>query len=239
MPRSDLVDRHDQSAATIHAAVQRLPAGASVPAHRHTATAVRFVLAGSGAWTIVDGVRCHMAVGDLILVPSWSWHEHFNPTDDEVVWWHALDTPLIERTGTNSYERHPEGRQVPIRGASSLLRQPWAVTDRRLTRMFCDPTRIASAEFTNPRTGGRLSPHFSCWMHRFGPALSAPPTRAPGYSMFVVLSGRGTTNIGTRQVSWTAGDVFDAAPWSAVSHDAHELTNLFELTDRPAGTGVG
>ena len=37
------------------------------PGHRHSPSALRFVIEGSGAWTTVDGVRLPMTAGDLVL----------------------------------------------------------------------------------------------------------------------------------------------------------------------------
>ena len=34
------------------------------------------VIEGNGGWTIVQGERCPMEKGDLILTPSGLWHEH-------------------------------------------------------------------------------------------------------------------------------------------------------------------
>jgi len=53
------------------AAVQILLSGEVARAHRHTPTAIRFIIEGTGAYTAVDGERVYMAPGDLILTPSW------------------------------------------------------------------------------------------------------------------------------------------------------------------------
>ena len=52
------------------AAVQVLLPGEVALAHRHTPTAIRFIIEGSGAYTAVDGERVYMEPGDLILTPS-------------------------------------------------------------------------------------------------------------------------------------------------------------------------
>jgi len=77
------------------AAVQILLPGEVARAHRHTPTAIRFIIEGTGAYTAVDGERVYMAPGDLILTPSWSWHDHGNETKERVVWMDGLDIPLI------------------------------------------------------------------------------------------------------------------------------------------------
>ena len=68
------------------AAVQILLPGEVARAHRHTPTAIRFIIEGTGAYTAVDGERVYMAPGDLILTPSWAWHDHGNETSERCSW---------------------------------------------------------------------------------------------------------------------------------------------------------
>jgi gentisate 1,2-dioxygenase len=50
--------------------------GEIAPAHRHTQSALRFVIEGSGAHTAVNGEKTSMNPGDLIVTPAWFWHDH-------------------------------------------------------------------------------------------------------------------------------------------------------------------
>jgi gentisate 1,2-dioxygenase len=67
-----------QTSRTLSANIQILLPGEKARAHRHTMNALRFVLEGSGATTVVDGKACAMEEGDLILTPAWTWHEHIH-----------------------------------------------------------------------------------------------------------------------------------------------------------------
>ncbi|MGH3327905.1 MAG: cupin domain-containing protein, partial [Streptomycetales bacterium] len=93
---------------TLWAAVQYLGPRESAPAHRHTPGAIRFVLEGEGVWTLVNGDPCAMAPGDLILTPSWNWHEHHNPHDHPMVWFDGLDIPLLKALDAVFYENYPD-----------------------------------------------------------------------------------------------------------------------------------
>ena len=65
-------------------------------AHRHSISALRFVVQGNEhAYTLVDGEICPMEDYDLILTPQYSWHDHRNETDGHVIWLDVLDVPLI------------------------------------------------------------------------------------------------------------------------------------------------
>jgi gentisate 1,2-dioxygenase len=80
---------------TLWAAVQYLLPGESAPPHRHTPAALRFVLDGEGVYTVVDGDPVSMARGDLVLTPSWTFHEHHNPGTGAMMWLDVLDLPLV------------------------------------------------------------------------------------------------------------------------------------------------
>jgi gentisate 1,2-dioxygenase len=106
---------------TLWGAVQFLGGGELAPAHRHTPAALRFVLEGSGVWTLVNGDPVHMAPGDLILTPSWTWHEHHNPGTEPMIWFDGLDLPLVRSLDAMFFE--PGGEEVsdyqPVRASRS------------------------------------------------------------------------------------------------------------------------
>src|SRR3989449_4939542 len=45
--------------------------------------------------TSVDGVRCAMEPGDLIITPPMRWHDHGREGSEPVVWLDGLDIPLV------------------------------------------------------------------------------------------------------------------------------------------------
>ena len=96
-----------QTSRTLSANIQILLPGEKARPHRHTMNALRFVLEGSGATTIVDGKSCPMEEGDLILTPSWTWHEHIHQGDAPIVWLDALDVPFQRYMGTGAFEPGP------------------------------------------------------------------------------------------------------------------------------------
>ena len=95
---------------TLWGAVQFLGGGELAPAHRHTPAALRFVLEGSGVWTLVNGDPIHMAPGDLVLTPSWTWHEHHNPGTGPMIWFDGLDLPLVRTLDAVFFE--PGGEEL-------------------------------------------------------------------------------------------------------------------------------
>src|ERR1043165_2592105 len=80
--------------------------GEKAPAHRHTPSAARIVVEGEGAYTIVNGEKCMMERGDLILTPGGAWHDHGHDGKGPVIWLDALDLPLfIDLEAAYSVER--------------------------------------------------------------------------------------------------------------------------------------
>jgi gentisate 1,2-dioxygenase len=84
-----------QASSTIYLGMQLLLPGEWAPAHRHTPNAVRMIVEGEGAYTTVDGERCQMQRGDLILTPTGLWHEHGHEGDKPVIWLDVLDLPVV------------------------------------------------------------------------------------------------------------------------------------------------
>ena len=80
---------------SLYAGIQLVMPGEVAPQHRHTQSALRFILEGNGATTTVGGERLPMYPGDLVLTPSWHWHDHQNHTDKPMIWMDGLDIALV------------------------------------------------------------------------------------------------------------------------------------------------
>ena len=79
--------------------VQMLRASARLKAHRHTGSAVYYVVQGTGE-TIIDGVRFAWGRGDIITLPSWALHEHINLSPrDPAILFSIQDRPVLEALG--------------------------------------------------------------------------------------------------------------------------------------------
>ena len=164
-----------QASAAIYLGMQLLMPGEWAPSHRHTPNAVRMVVDGEGAWTTVDGERCPMSRGDLILTPTGLWHEHGHDGDTPVVWLDVLDLPLVyymeasyhlngarqtvqPGRGDRSYQRAGLVPS-PVFGRSGkrypMLRYPWVDTRAALQALAGDQPGLDAVQLTyvNPETG--------------------------------------------------------------------------------------
>src|SRR5258708_11659226 len=89
---------------TLLAAFTVLDPGDRARPHRHTGAAIRFATRAEGAVTIVNGRRCEMQEGDLILTPPMVWHGHINESDHRIIWFDAANMPLIRAVDAHFFE---------------------------------------------------------------------------------------------------------------------------------------
>lgn len=89
---------------TIFGDVQILAPGEKAPAHRHTTSASRFFLEGEGGYTTVEGEKCTMGPGDLIINPSWGWHDHGHEGTEDISYLNILDVGLLASLGCVFYD---------------------------------------------------------------------------------------------------------------------------------------
>lgn len=91
---------------TLYAGLQLIMPGEVALAHRHTQSALRFIVEGHGAYTAVDGEKTLMAPGDFVITPSWTWHHHGHEAQGPMVWLDGLDIPMAAFFGSTFREDH-------------------------------------------------------------------------------------------------------------------------------------
>jgi gentisate 1,2-dioxygenase len=85
--------------------IQMIRPGRRLRTHRHTGSAVYYVVEGEGQ-TIIDGRRFAWGKGDILVLPSWALHEHANlSTRDAAVLFSIQDRPVLEALGL--YQEQP------------------------------------------------------------------------------------------------------------------------------------
>ena len=70
--------RKDVSAAVgwLYTGIQVTRPGEFTSAHRHRASALRFIMEGEKGYTVVDGNKIMLEVNDFVITPNSTWHEH-------------------------------------------------------------------------------------------------------------------------------------------------------------------
>jgi gentisate 1,2-dioxygenase len=201
-----------QASAAMYLGLQLLLPGEWAPSHRHTPNAVRMVVEGEGAWTTVEGERCPMQRGDLILTPTGLWHEHGHDGSEPVVWLDVLDLPLVHYleasyhvNGTRQAVQPGRGDRAYARGglapapvfgragkAYPMLRYPWADTRAALLELAADEAgrEAVQLEYINPETGASAQNilGYHALMLRPGQLLKLP-ARSPAMVLHLIEGG--------------------------------------------------
>jgi len=200
-----------KASAAIYLGMQLLLPGEWAPSHRHTPNAVRMIVEGEGAYTTVDGEKCPMQRGDLILTPTGLWHEHGHDGNEPVVWLDVLDLPLVYYMEASYHIDGPRQTVLPGAGergyargglmpspvferankAYPMLRYPWAQARAALLSLAEQQPQEQAVQVTyvNPETGQDAENilGFYALMLRPGEALRLP-VRSPA-SVFHLIEG--------------------------------------------------
>ena len=253
---------------TMIAAVQLLLPGEVARAHRHTPTAIRFIMEGEGAYTAVDGERVYMKPGDLILTPSWAWHDHGNETDKPVVWMDGLDVPLVQFLNAMFFQMYgvpqvpltkPTNASLQLHGhvslsptwvkdkpaSSPLLLYSWETTWRSLQALRDakgDEHDGIALEYTHPQTGRSILPTMACWIQMLRPEQRLRAHRHTGSAVYYVVQGTGETIIDGCRFEWSTGDIITLPAWALHEHanlSTRDPAVLFSIQDRPVVEALG
>jgi gentisate 1,2-dioxygenase len=253
---------------TLWAGFQYVLPGEVAPAHRHSPAAIRFVIDGEGAFTTVDGDKCQMARGDLVLTPPWTWHDHGNESDRPILWLDGLDLPMVAEMEGQFYEPHPaEAQSVakPVGDSehrygigqlrptwekragpfSPLLNYKWATTEAALRRLAAvaggaSPFDDVAMEYINPHTGGPIMPTLGCWAQLIRAGVRTKAHRQMGSAVYFVFEGRGATVIEGQRFDWRKGDLFVVPTWTWHEHaSADGEAILFSVHDTPVMQALG
>jgi gentisate 1,2-dioxygenase len=251
---------------SLFAGYQLILPGEVAPSHRHTQSALRFVVEGSGAYTAVDGERTTMRPGDFIITPSWTWHDHGNPGSEPVIWLDGLDLPILRIFAAQFHEPFPEEIQPVSRGegaslarygnnlkplgavapygkTSPIFSYPYDRSREALARLAKegdpDPCHGWKMEFVNPLTGGPAMPTIGTFIQLLPKGFRSSPYRATDGTVYSVAEGTGKVKIGGEEFAFGPKDAFVVPSWHPVSFEAKDECVLFSYSDRPAQAALG
>jgi gentisate 1,2-dioxygenase len=246
-------DEFGGTTTNLSAALQILLPGEKARPHRHTMNALRFVIEGSGASTIVDGKDCPMEEGDLVITPGWTWHEHVHRGSAPIIWLDALDAPLHRYFGTDAFEPGPArdlpslpsdeafavanvvpdlGDQAPA--FSPVFRYPWATARQAVRTAPKAKDGSRRVRYVNPITGGSTMPLMDCYLTQIDKGSETVRFRTTSNAVCLVCEGRGTTRVGEDSLKWENHDVFSLPHGNWITHQAAETATLFVVSDRDA-----
>lgn len=263
--------RREVSAAVgwLYSGLQIMLAGEWAPAHRHAAAALRFIIEGEGAYTVVDGERATLGAKDFVITPAGTWHDHGNEGESgAAIWQDGLDIPFVNAMEANTYEVHPDGRQTATgetnRSSDSyvasgllpdsswnaryspLLKYPFERSYESLISLAKaqapSPYDGVVLRFTNPVTGGHVMPTMGAQIQLLAPGEATRSHRHTGSIMYTVAKGEGYSVIGGRRFDWEENDIFCVPSWEQHEHangSSSEDAVLFSFNDLPVIESLG
>jgi gentisate 1,2-dioxygenase len=244
---------------SLYAGVQLVMPGEVAPAHRHSQSALRFILEGKGAHTAVDGERTDMEPGDFVITPSMAWHDHGNETEEPMFWLDGLDIPMVQfldasfaeglgadeqplsRPPGDSYARYGHNL-LPVdlkrnSKTSPVFNYPYVRTREALEQARkhneWDPCHGLKLRYTNPVTGDFAMPTIGTFAQLLPKGFKTARYRSTDATVFAPIEGRGRSRIGEETFTWGPRDIFVVPSWQWVTHEADEDAVLFSFSDRP------
>ena len=251
--------------ASLYAGLQLILPGEIAPSHRHTQSALRFIVEGAGAYTAVDGERTTMRPGDFIITPSWTWHDHGNPGDEPVVWMDGLDIQIVQLFGAQFMETYPEDVQpvgrpegdsyaryganlaplgpLPSARTSPIFNYPYPRSRETLAALARgqdpDPCLGWKMQFINPLSGGPAMPTMGSFIQLLPKGYRTSAYRSTDGMVVSVIEGRGKARIGSESFEFEPRDTFVVPSWSECRLEAADECVLFSFSDRPAQQALG
>lgn len=253
---------------TFWASIQVILPGEVAGAHRHSASAFRFVMQGSGATTTVDGECYPMNQGDLVLTPAWTWHDHEYRGSEPMIWLDILDISLMQKLDATFFEAHSTPTQplnelpdASFRKFGSGLMRPATIdrAAREVNPVLVYPSAMARAsldsaadalfdpvddvrlEYQNPVTGGSAMPTMGLSLQTLRAGFVGKACRSTGSKLYYVVEGHGTTKIEGKTHEWGQGDFIAVAPWAWHEHRNEHKDDavIFRVDDHPAMRALG
>ncbi|MBA3581374.1 MAG: gentisate 1,2-dioxygenase [Gammaproteobacteria bacterium] len=250
---------------SLYAGLQLILPGEVAPSHRHSQSALRFIIEGSGAYTAVDGEKTIMHPGDFIITPAWTWHDHGSEVNEPVIWLDGLDIELVHFFGAGFAEdlgkpmqdvSRPEGDALARYGSgllpidykpknlnSPVFNYPYTRTREALETLRnaaeWDPWHGIKLKYVNPITGGWAMPSIATSMQLLPKDFKTLPYRSTDATVYVVVEGSGKTVIGDQTFHWKAHDVFTIPNWTFHYHEVPEDAVLFSYSDRVVQEKIG
>jgi gentisate 1,2-dioxygenase len=250
---------------SLFAGLQLIMPGEIAPAHRHSQSALRFIIEGRGAYTAVDGERTAMQPGDFVITPSWTWHDHGNETSEPMVWLDGLDIQIVKLLGASFAEGYPDETQPVSRPegdsfarfghnllpvdwkpevkTSPVFNYPYVRTREALENLARngapDPYHGHKLRYVNPASGEFAMPTIATFVQLLPAGFASQPYRSTDGTVFIVVEGTGETRIGDTVFTWEPHDIFVVPSWMTHTHRAASETVLFSFSDRVVQEKLG
>ncbi|KAK1960804.1 gentisate 1,2-dioxygenase [Colletotrichum sublineola] len=226
---------------TLYAGLQLVMPNETAKAHRHTAFAMRFIIEGNGGFTAVHGKRIQMNRGDVILTPTWNWHDHGKDGSGPMIWLDGLDLPNFTHFPVHFVEHYSSPRYPAenVDTSQSSIVFPWT---RMKSALDSEEGHYATKRYLRA-DGLEVSKVLGGCAVRLNPGTQSPRVQETASSVYHVIEGSGRTQIGEEIFTWKKGDTFCIPSWYPFQHTADKgleaAAYLFRFDDIPMLKNLG
>jgi salicylate hydroxylase len=233
-----------QVTGNLFAGLQLIMPGETAPPHRHTQSALRFIVEGDGAYTMVDNEKVVMRPGDLVITPAWRWHEHGNETQSPMVWLDGLDIPLAMYLGS-TFRQNADERATAGDDPAPLppIHFPYARTRAALDAMRRagppDPHTGYLLRYLDPATGSWAMPTIATMMRLLPAGFTSAPYRSSDSMVFIAVEGHGAIDVAGTRLDLAPHDVAVVPGWLTYAIRADDDLVLFSYSERAAQDKLG
>ena len=240
--------RRDVAAAVgwLYSGLQVMHPGEAASAHWHSTSALRFIMEGRGAYTIVNGHKLTLGANDFVITPNGCWHEHGVASDGlPCIWQDGLDIPLVNALEAGFFGVHPDTHQTvghPVNDSvalwggvglrphdvkwdqnySPLFKYEWGPTYEALQRYAKvsegSPFDGLLMHYANPLTGGHVMATLGASMQLLPPGFTGKAHRHTGSFIYQVAKGKGHSIINGQRFDWQERDIFCVPSWAWHEH---------------------
>ena len=227
---------------TLFAGLQLIMPGELAPKHRHSQSALRFIVEGSGAYTTIDNDKVVMQPGDFVVTPAWRWHHHGHEAEGPMVWLDGLDIPMAAHFNSTFRENHDAWRE-PTSRFDGLIHFPYVRARRELERLARsgapDPHLGHVMRYVDPVDGGWAMPTMATMIRLLAAGFSTLPYRSSDSMVFVGVEGRGRLEVGDTAFDIEPHDVAVVPGWMTYRLRAIDEMVVFSYSDRAAQEKLG
>ena len=247
--------------ATMYSGVQLILPGEVAAAHKHTASALRFVLESNGGYTSVAGERTTMKRGDFIITPNDAWHDHGQEDNGPVIWVDGLDLHIVNffeaafsehlndkkqmvvkpegdsiaRYGSNMA---PFGALSPFGATTPIFNYPYEASRKALMTVAASGAPDAhlghALRYTNPMDGGWPMPLIAAWLNHFPKGFETKGMRSTDGQTWVVVEGEVIAEVDGKTFTLGENDILAVPSWHWRKFRASKDAIVFAFSDRSA-----
>ena len=245
---------------------QILMPGERTQAHRNIRSETRLVCeAPPGAVFVCEFESFPMERGDVVISPSWTFHDHWNQGNKPALWVDGydngynggvnlnerlpLDAPYQEIKKPEGYGVRTRGHARPTSGGNPYplppMRYPWAETQAGLAALKEageeDPYEGTRLMLASPVDGGPTLPTIAWHAQLLSARQKTLSHRHNSTTFYFAFEGEGAIVIEGERLEWHRGDIFavPAWKWHHLENSMDGDTILFSIDDWPAMTKVG